>query len=64
MIVLKSQKFGNAETLALFVNKNNIKREDILAITTLSHPISKQYLYYYADSETEEVTKGIFGWSD
>ena len=63
MIILKSQLLTTgAEDLAKFVNINKIKREDILAIV----PVDGPYLYsifYYGDSATEEITRGLFGWS-
>lgn len=58
MIVLKSQVFNRSNQLALFVNENNIKREDILIITNVG--AAHYTLFYYADSEKEEETHGFF----
>jgi hypothetical protein len=64
VIILKSKALISGEDIAKFVNINHIKREDILTITTPSNPIDKQFIYYYADPETEEITRGFFGWPD
>ncbi|MDN3581447.1 hypothetical protein [Mucilaginibacter flavus] len=57
MIILKSEKFALHSRLVRFVNENNIKREDILTITDGPQSV---VLYFYADSETEEITHGLF----
>ena len=67
MIVLKFKEFSGiinpAKDLVSFVNDNNISKENILSITqalnSLSH--TNYAIFYYADSETKEVTKGFFG---
>lgn len=69
MMILKAQKFEGiltpAKELAEFVNKNNIKREDILSITAVDAPNSSLIytIFFYSDSETQILTKGVFGWS-
>jgi len=60
MIILKAKKFGDANDVATFVNKNNIKKEDILIIT--EEPNYNYTIFYYADSEQEEITRGFMGW--
>ena len=63
MIILKTQAFGDYDNLAKFVNLNNIKREDILAVTSAGPSGGTHFIFYYADSEAQEITHGVFGWS-
>jgi len=64
MIVLKAQTFHNADDLVKFVNINAVKREDVLEITTVLNAASATIhsLFFYGDSEKEEINKGFFGW--
>lgn len=68
MIILKVQQFEGmltaAQDIAIFVNKNGIKKEDIVTITatTIMDAKSKYTIYYYGDSERKDVTKGFTGW--
>ena len=62
MIILKSVSFLKHEDLATFVNINNIKREDILTVTTMSPPSNRYAMFFYADSEIQEKDRGVFGW--
>jgi hypothetical protein len=64
MIILKTKSFRKVEDIAKFVNVNNIKREDILIITTMSSPDCQYSILFYADEATEEITRGIFGWDN
>lgn len=57
MIVLKSDYFSSHERLTLFINENNIKREDILAITQAPSFFT---IFFYADDAVKEITHGIF----
>jgi hypothetical protein len=57
MIIVKTDYFTTPARLALFINENNIKREDILSITDGARGFT---IFFYADSETEEVTHGLF----
>ena len=68
MIIVKSQKFDSmidpGTDIAIFINKNNIKREDILSITAVS-PVGNRAeytIYYYGDSESKGILPGFFGW--
>lgn len=61
MIILKAQVFSTgAQDLAKFININKIKKEDVLAIT--EEPTYNYTLFYYADSESQEIMRGVFGW--
>lgn len=60
MIVLKTQLFNSSTDLVKFVNINKIKKEDILFINERS--INSFTLFFYGDSETEEINRGFFGW--
>jgi len=61
MIILKQQIFMHgAADLVKFVNINNIAKENILAITEEAN--WNYTIFYYADSESTEITKGVFGW--
>jgi hypothetical protein len=62
MNILKYQEFSSARRLALFVNNNNIQRENILIITnTQTGTTSNNYtVFYYGDSEVKEETPGFF----
>jgi len=67
MIILKAQDFSGTFTasqdIATFVNKNSIKKEDIVAITVVAIVETPHYtIYYYGDSEHKEITKGLLGW--
>lgn len=64
MIVLKSQQFDIHKDVTKFVSKNNIKREDILNIFSVTGlgGTSDVVIFFYGDSETTEITKGFFGW--
>jgi hypothetical protein len=58
MIVLKAEGFVQYENLVRFVNENNIKREDILSITTSErHHFT---IFFYADSGIKEIKHGFF----
>jgi hypothetical protein len=57
MIIVKTDSFNTPDRLALFINENNIKRQDILTITDGPRGFT---IFYYGDSETEEVTHGLF----
>lgn len=67
MIILKVQEFADFANVAKFVNLNNIKRENILSITSVGSPsagsVIAHFIYYYADSDAQEMTHGVFGWS-
>jgi hypothetical protein len=69
MIIVKSHEFSSitqtaSADIATFINKNNLKKEDILAITVAcSGEATLTYgIFYYGDSETKEITKGFLGW--
>ena len=66
MIILKCKTFGQESDIAKFVNVNNIKREDVLQIvaTVVSPNLYRFILFFYGDSEKEEITRGFFGWKD
>lgn len=57
MIVLKSDYFSTHERLTRFINENNIKREDILAITQAP---SMYTIFFYGDDAVKEITHGLF----
>ena len=52
MIILKSQVFDRAQKLALFVNGNQIKKEDILSITNVG--AAHYTIFFYADEAIQE----------
>lgn len=62
MIILKSISYLKHEDLAKFINVNSIKREDILSLTTMSAPVNRYVMFFYADSEIHEKDRGVFGW--
>ncbi len=57
MTVLKSDYFATHERLTLFINENNIKREDILAITQSSGSFT---IFFFGDPAVQEITHGLF----
>jgi len=57
MIIVKSDTFITHGRLATFINENNIKQANILAITDGPQGAT---IYFYADSETKEITHGLF----
>jgi len=65
-MILKTHEFSSANSLAEFVMKNNIKRENVIAITsgrTSSGSLLSHFLFFYGDSDVKELTHGVFGWS-
>lgn len=65
MVIVKSQFFSTSADVVKFININNIKREDILTITAHGNggSNSSEYaIFFYADSDTKEITRGFFGW--
>jgi hypothetical protein len=61
MIILKSKSYRSPDDLVMFININKIRREDIL--TVASHgPTAEYTVFFYADSEGEEISRGFFGW--
>jgi len=67
MIILKAQEFigslSATQDIATFVNKNGIKKEDIVAITVVAIVETPHYtIYYYGDSDHKEITRGFLGW--
>jgi len=68
MIIVKTQEFSNVlganQDIANFINKNNIKEEDIIAINEgIVLDAKRSYtIFFYGDSETKEITSGFFGW--
>ena len=62
MKVLKSKTFTSDKLLTIFINENNILKEDILAITCCGDLAFPYYtILFYGDSEEKEKTHGIFG---
>ena len=62
MIILKSKVFAINDKLTNFVNDNNISRDNILSITVHYNSVKEIYtIFYYADSESEEKTRGFWG---
>jgi hypothetical protein len=57
MNVLKSDYFSSHERLTRFINENNIKREDILSITSSQGVYT---IFFYGDPATKEITHGMF----
>lgn len=57
MRILKTDIFSTNSRLARFINENNIIPADILAITGSACGFA---IFYYGDSETEEITHGLF----
>jgi hypothetical protein len=57
MIIVKTDSFSTPARLALFINENNIKRQDILSITDGARGLT---IFFYGDSEIEEITHGLF----
>ncbi|MES2275474.1 MAG: hypothetical protein V4592_05600 [Bacteroidota bacterium] len=57
MIILKTDSFSSRDRLALFVNENKIKREDILSITDGPYGLT---IFFYGDDATVEITHGLF----
>lgn len=69
MRILKAQRFSGVianpeQDIVKFINKNNIKEEDIKSITVVSPNVgdSDYVVFFYGDSETKEITKGFLGW--
>jgi hypothetical protein len=67
MIILKSHTFNKAEDIAKFVNVNGIPKENIIQIVVYANSTdtaSQQHytIFFYADANREEVTRGVFGW--
>lgn len=65
MMILKTNKFNYASDLVEFVIKNNIARENIIAITSGGDGIKSadNFIFFYGDSNVKELTNGLFGWS-
>ncbi|WP_184550855.1 hypothetical protein [Mucilaginibacter sp. FT3.2] len=57
MIIVKTDTFTSAARLALYINENNIKREDILSIVEGAPGFT---IFFYGDPEKEEITHGLF----
>jgi hypothetical protein len=57
MIIVKTDSFSTPDRLARFINENDIKREDILTITDGARGLT---IFFYGDSEVEEITHGLF----
>lgn len=57
MKTLKSDYFTSHERLTLFINENNIQREDILVITQAP---SVYTIFFYGDPAVKEITHGLF----
>jgi hypothetical protein len=57
MITVKTDSFSTPARLALYINENNIKREDILSITAGTAGFT---IFFYGDPEKEEITHGLF----
>ena len=57
MTTLKSDYFASHERLTLFINENNIKRQDILVITQAPGSFT---IFYYGDPGVKEITHGMF----
>lgn len=57
MITVKTDSFSTAARLALYINENNIKREDIL---TIVQGASGFTIFFFGDPEKEEITHGLF----
>lgn len=66
MMILKAKDFTKAADIATFVNVNKINREDIVQITDtiVTGNLHQITIFFFADSEKEEITRGFFGWKD
>jgi len=61
MEILKSKTYRSEDDLVKFININKIKREDVF--TVVSNGSTGLYtVFFYADSEVEEVSRGFWGW--
>jgi len=58
MIILKTDYFSSRDRLALFINENKIKREDILSITECDNHIFT--IFFYGEESVQEITHGLF----
>lgn len=57
MRILKTDIFSTNKRLARFINENNITPANILSITASAGGFA---IFFYGDSETEEITHGLF----
>ncbi|MFD2866040.1 hypothetical protein [Mucilaginibacter antarcticus] len=61
MNVLKTEYFYSATKMLVFVNKNQIPRENILTIAATESTSSVRYtIFYYGDSDVEEEVPSIW----
>jgi hypothetical protein len=63
MLILKSASFSSDSKVAVFVNKNNIARENIVAITCGTTTIGDAEdftIFFYGDPEVKEKMPGLF----
>ena len=62
MIILKTMNFSNNESLASFVNDNNITRENIIMINSGNKAGGSTIftIFFYGDSEIEEKKPGFW----
>lgn len=62
MKILKSKDFTGNDALTIFVNDNNIAREDILAINCSGeYTLARFTLFFYADLEVKEKERNMWG---
>lgn len=62
MLILKHQTFSSARSLTLFVNNNNIPRENIVIITNGNTTADTQdyTIFFYGDTDVKEKVPGFF----
>lgn len=65
-MILKSQEYSKPEDIAIFVNKNGIKQENIVSITVRMNDAAGAMglycIFFYGDPNVKEVTRGMWGW--